>query len=119
MRLSKQGEERWSKDALIDHLVGNWSSPYLQLLLDIKTEVGMDRWPISDNYVDIVLDSHFLSEMNKEISRLSLPALEPLPKRIRMSHVNESAESKVTLLPFQLVIEFESILIHNPYYTSS
>ena len=95
LRLSKQGDERWSKDALIDHLVGGWASPYLKALLDIKTEVGMDRWPISNDHIEIVLNYYFVSEINKEIERLSLPAIEPLSKRARMSHTNESYESKV------------------------
>ena len=33
--------------------------------------------------------------MNKEIERLSLPALEPLAKRRRMDHVDETMDSKV------------------------
>ena len=98
VRLSKQGDERWSKDALLDHLVGGWESPYLKFLLGIKTEVGMDRWPISEKFVDIVLDYHFVSVVNKEMERLSLPALEPLAKRARMSHTNESEQSKVFFL---------------------
>ena len=96
VRLSKQGDERWSKDALLDHLVGGWSSPYLKLLLDIKNEVGMDQWPISETFVDIVLDYHFVSVANEELGRLSLPAFEPVSKRMRMSHVNESDVSKVS-----------------------
>ena len=96
VRLSKQGDERWSKDALLDHLVGGWSSPYLKLLLDIKNEVGMDQWPISETFVDIVFDYHFVSVANEELGRLSLPAFEPVSKRMRMSHVNESDVSKVS-----------------------
>ena len=96
VRLSKQGDERWSKDALLDHLVGGWSSPYLKLLLNIKNEVGMDQWPISETFVDIVLDYHFVSVANEELGRLSLPAFEPVSKRMRMSHVNESDVSKVS-----------------------
>ena len=78
--------------------MGGWESPYLKFLLGIKTEVGMDRWPISEKFVDIVLDYHFVSVVNKEMERLSLPALEPLAKRARMSHTNESEQSKVFFL---------------------
>ena len=58
----------------------------------------MDRWPISEKFVDIVLDYHFVSVVNKEMERLTLPALEPLAKRARMSHTNESEQSKVFFL---------------------
>ena len=55
----------------------------------------MTRWPMKSRDVDMALDFHFLEEMNKEIERLSLPALEPLAKRRRMDHVDETMDSKV------------------------
>ena len=45
--------------------------------------------------VDNVLQHHFLKVTNDEIERLSLPALEPLAKRRRMDHVDESHDSQV------------------------
>ena len=65
------------------------------MLGEIKQEVGMLKWPISNRHVDIVLSHHFMEETNSEIRRLQLPALVPLSKRQRMSHVNESQESQV------------------------
>ena len=97
LRLTKMNDDRWAKDALYDNILGGWNSPYVRLLGDIRTEVGMTRWPVSVNHVDTVLNHHFLSETNAEIDRLSLPALEPLTKRARMEHVDESFESQVTL----------------------
>ena len=65
------------------------------MLGSIKQEVGMFKWPVSNRHVDIVLSHHFIKQTNSEIQRLNLPALAPLAKRQRMSHVNETAESKV------------------------
>ena len=65
------------------------------MLSQIKQEVGMLKWPVSARHVDIVLSHHFMEQTNSEIRRLKLPALVPLSKRQRMSHVNESPESKV------------------------
>ena len=62
---------------------------------DLKHEVGMTRWPRSVKEVDIVLNNYFVRQNNEEIVRLSLPAMEPLPKRARMTHVNETEESQV------------------------
>ena len=95
VRLAKQSNDRWSKDALLDHLCGGWPSPYIQMLGSIKQEVGMFRWPVSNRHIDIVLSHHFMEITNTEICRLKLPALVPLAKRQRLSHVNESIESKV------------------------
>ena len=95
VRLSKQPRDRWSKDALLDNISGGWPSPYIKMLGKIKQEVGMFKWPVSNRHVDIVLSHHFMEETNSEMRRLKLPALVPLAKRQRMSHVNESVESKV------------------------
>ena len=55
----------------------------------------MIKWPVSANHVDIVLNHHFLEQINSEIDRLNLPALVPLSRRQRMNHANETPESKV------------------------
>ena len=95
VRLFNQPGDRWSKDALLDNIFGGWTSPYLNHLASIRHEIGMDRWPVSLKEVDNALDHHFLKVTNSEIERLSLPALEPLAKRRRMDHVNESHDSQV------------------------
>ena len=106
VRLSNQSNDRWSKDALRDHSSGDWPSPYLKMLGEIKQEVGMARWPASARHVDIVLSHHFLEGTNSEIRRLDLPALAPLSKRMRMDYVNESLESQV---------RYFGILLHNVF----
>ena len=110
VRLFNQPDDRWSKDALLANIFGGWTSPYLNLLASIRNEVGMVRWPVSLREVDIGLEYHFLKEVNTEIDRLSLPALEPLAKRRRMDHVNESLESQVCYhgaqYSFRYVLEF-------------
>ena len=95
VKVFNQPEERWSRDALMENILGGWRSPYIDLLSSIKSEVGMFNWPSSFKEVDLILEHHFLSVTNKEIKRLDLPALEPLTKRRRMDHVNESTNSEV------------------------
>ena len=94
-RLLKQDSRRWSKDAFLDHLEGGWPSPYVKHMGEIRFEVGLSRWPRCNREIGNALDSHFLRENNEQIERLSLPALEPLAKRARMEHVDESEDSKV------------------------
>ena len=96
VKLFKQDARRWSKDAFIDHLEGGWPSPYIKYMGEVRFELGLPRWPRSMKEVNLALDSFFLMKNNAEIERLSLPALEPLPKRARMSFVNESKESQVS-----------------------
>ena len=99
-KLSMQDDSRWSKDALLDHVLGGWDSPYIKYIGAVKEEVGMRKWPINAKHVDAALNCHFLLKTNSEIERLSTPALEPLAKRARMEHVDESEESQVTFTNF-------------------
>ena len=98
VRLVNQPDDRWSKDALLENIYGGWSSSYLNYLATIRNEVGLNRWPVSEKEVDIVLQHHFLEKTNAEIDRLNLPAFEPLAKKRRLEHVNESLNSQVGLL---------------------
>ena len=113
VRLINQPDDRWSKDALLDNIFGGWTSPYLNHLASIKNEVGMVRWPMSAREVDIALEYHFTKETNIEIERLSLPALEPLTKRRRMDHVNESLESQVSYqgVHYSLLLNFSPMVL--------
>ena len=95
VRLSLQDDDRWSRDALLDNVTGGWESPYVKLLGHIRDDLKLQRWPMSMKHVDVILEKHFVTKANEEIQRLCLPALEPVAKRARMDHVDESAESQV------------------------
>ena len=95
VRLMEQSSDRWSKDALIDNLSGEWRSPYLAYISSIKQEIGLVRGPVSTKQVDIVLNHHFSQECKKEVRRMGLSALEPLAKRGRHSFICESESSEV------------------------
>ena len=115
VRLSKQPNDRWSKDAFLDNLCGEWPSPYIKMLGEIKQEIGMFKWPVSYRHVDIVLSHHFLEETNSAVRRLNLPALVPLAKRQRMSHVNETVESKVCVgvcIQYCIIVHILPLIVH-------
>ena len=97
-RLLRQDPMRWSKDAFIDHLQGDWPSPYLKYLGVICVELGLQKWPTTPKEIDVSLKHHFLEVNNDAINHLSLPALKPLNKRARMDFSNESRESQVSKL---------------------
>jgi hypothetical protein len=61
-------------------------------------EVGMVAGPRSKRHVELVLDHHFVSVVNKRIFALDLPALKPINKFSMMQHVEESDESQVTCI---------------------
>ena len=94
-RLTNQSRDRWSKDALLDHLSGKWRSPYMSYISSIKQEVGLVRGPVSKKQVEIVVDHHFSQACRKEVRRMGLSAMEPLPKRGRHAFICESEASEV------------------------
>ena len=95
LRIQKQEKSRWSKDALLDHLTGSWHSPYIEFIYKIKKEVGMVRGPVSSHHVDLVLNFHFLRDLNKRISNINIPGLMRVSRRGVANHVDESMESQV------------------------
>ena len=95
LRLQQQGDNRWSKDALLDHLRGSWASPYLKHIIKIKEEVGMIRGPVSVRQVQLVVEHYSLQKLNDKIYSLDLPALKKVDKRQVSPHVDESEESQV------------------------
>jgi hypothetical protein len=95
VRVMKMSNERWSKDALLDHLSGVWRSPYVESIVAIKRELGIIQTPVSAKHVDLLLDDFFLTETNKRIVSLGLPALHLLSRLRLRDHVDESEESKV------------------------
>ena len=97
VRLQQQKDSRWSKDALLDHLRGSWSSPYIKHIVAIKKEVGMIRGPVSAKHVEIALRYYSLEKLNAKLSSLDLPALKGVNKLAMADHVDESEESQVRL----------------------
>ena len=79
----------------MDHVEGDWNSPYVKYMVQIRDELGLLKWPSSVKEVKTAVTSHFLEINNHKIDELSLPALRPLAKRARMDFANESRESKV------------------------
>ena len=100
VRLLKQDNRRWSKDAFLDQVRGEWESPYIRYMSKIKGELGLHKWPGSIREVKVVVYNHFLEVNNRAIESLALPALQPLAKRARMDFANESQESQVFVYYF-------------------
>jgi hypothetical protein len=95
VRVMKMTEERWSKDAMLDHLSGRWLSPYVTNFVAIKNELGIVQTPVSARHVDLILDDFFIGMTNRKIVSLGLPAMDQL-RRLRLrDHVDESVESQV------------------------
>ena len=94
-RLLHLPEERWSQKALVDHLEGKWTSPYLRYIHRIRSEVMMLELPASTALISAHLDDYFLTKVNSQISDSKLPALNLLTclkQRPFILEVRESME---------------------------
>ena len=111
VRLFDQDVNRWSKDALLDHLMGDWTSPYVNYMGEIQAELNLSKWPSTRKEVQVTVENHFKEKCNTSVERLSLPALKPSSKRGRMKHVNESRESQV-----KIMIAFYCSISRNPFH---
>ena len=104
VRLMQQDRNRWSHDALQAHLRQNWHSPYLDHISRLKDEVGLLVSPVSSRHVDIVVEGHFLADLNRKIVTFDFPALAMLKKRSVAPHVDESVESQASVVCKCLVL---------------
>ena len=77
------------------HILGKWVSPYVMNITQIMLEVGMMGMTVSYKYINIVLDHHFLTQTNRKIKKLNLPALHSIDKLELMEYVQEDKESQV------------------------
>ena len=95
LRLRQQDSSRWSHDAYLDHIHGDWASPFLSNIDGIKREVGMSVGPVSSKHVDEALSSHFLHKLNSSILNLDVRGIKHVDKLAAFRHVRECRASQV------------------------
>ena len=86
-------EDRWVHQALKDHLSGDWPSPYLQYISNLRGLLGIfSPVPAPSQMKDMVGD-YFLANLNTSIS--SLNWVMPVETLSRSSYVCEHPSSSV------------------------
>ena len=88
-RVLELPESRWVKQALLDHLSLQWSSPYLDYITDIRVSVHLPFVPPTPKYLAIHLVQWALAETNQVIENHSLPFVSNLTKFARQPYVYE------------------------------
>ena len=86
---------RWVKIALMDHLSGEWLSPYMAYICSVRSKLGLFSVPPSEKLLKIDIMDWFLSSLNAEINSLDLPALLPVVRLDRASYVCEHKNASV------------------------
>ena len=89
--------ERWAKQALIDHMSLSWNSPYLEHLYNVRIELGLFSLPSGSKLSNHIKD-HFLAKTNESLSKLSLPWLREIKYFKKARHVKEGTSSEYITL---------------------
>ena len=100
IRVLNMDEKRWVHQALLDHLSSQWSSPYIDYMLRVRTYLGLYELPMTTSTLLGFMDKFFLNLTNTKLSGLSLPWLSPIKKFGRLEYTREGMAS-ATLASFR------------------
>ena len=73
LRVLSLPRTRWVRCAMLDHLQGGWTSPYVAYIGKIRQKLQLLSMPPSQSLPKLQLNAWFVEKTNLEISRLSLP----------------------------------------------
>ena len=85
---------RWVKQALNDHLTLTWSSPYLDYIHKIRSELGLYDLPLCPNVLSTLIGNNFVKVTNSKLASLSLPWIKPIERYSRLRYTREGLASE-------------------------
>ena len=92
-------EDRWVHQALLDHLSGDWASPYITYITGLRAQLGMFSPVPAPSEMKRLVGEYFLAKTNESASTLRW--LQPLRKFSRASYVCEN-EFSALITQFKL-----------------
>ena len=95
-------EDRWVHQAMLEHLSGQWKSPYLLYISSIRSRIGLFTAPHVPRVWKSSVYDHFILDTNTAIS--SHPWIMPIENFSRAGYVCESQWSSV-IAEFKLGVE--------------
>ena len=93
IRVLNLDDDRWVKQAMIDHLSLSWNSPYISYILKIRTQLGLYEMPMEVSVLVKHLDEYFVNLTNAKLASHSLPWLSPVKRIQRQPYTCESDAS--------------------------
>ena len=89
VRMMTLPHNRWVKKVLYDHLEGDWYSPYIAYITDIRIKLDLMQLVPTPHYLQLHLGTWFINETNRLIAALKLPCVAPISKFCRSDYVYE------------------------------
>ena len=90
LRVMNLPRTRWVCCAMIDHLQGNWASPYIAYIGKIRQKLQLLSMPPTPSLLKLKLNAWFVMQCNHEIFRLSLPCVPQISSFSRSKYVCEN-----------------------------
>ena len=100
IRVLNLDNKRWVRQALLDHLLLSWPSPYISHILAVRKKIGLFELPMSHGRLLKFTNEYFLCSTNAVLASLSLPWLKPIKAFKRQLYVKE-AEASAVLAQFR------------------
>ena len=92
-RLLHLSPDRWSHQALLDHMSGTWNSPYMTYMCSIRTELGIFSSTNNPKFWKPLSSKYFLDKSNNSLSMYS--SINPLEELSRAKYVSENEMSSI------------------------
>ena len=86
-------EDRWVHHALLEHLSGNWSSPYLRHISNLRGLLHIHSAEPAPSILKGLINEHFLAQTNIVVS--SMNWIQPILELTRQNYVCENEFSSV------------------------
>ena len=86
-------ESRWVHQALVEHLSGGWSSPYLDYISSVRSELGIFSSPSSHCVWKRACSVYFINKANAAADGLT--CVRPLKELSRLQYIQENYWSVV------------------------
>ena len=95
IRVLLLGDTRWVKQALRDHFSCAWSSPYLEYICKLRSELNMPVIPLSMHVFYKLVNDHFVDLTNRQVGLSKTTCVNPITKFSRCKYVMEGEPSSM------------------------
>ena len=89
VRVMNLPQGRWVRKVLLEHLTGDWNSPYIAYITKIRQELQLYSVPPTIHFLKLHLNLWFINWVNDVISGAALPYVSPVQKFARARYVME------------------------------
>ena len=95
LRLLQMPSDRWASRVLVDHLSGDWESPYMNYITRLREKLGLIQMAPTEKYLKYHIESCAISVTNQKLADLKLQCVDPIKSFSRELYVNESSGSSL------------------------